>query len=194
MKVKISRSSHSRLPGRLTRGFQGSAARPPFVEIRKTENPLPRGYQGVSLEIPGSGRPFVKNLFFDRKIDFFIVKMIGKNPEIFVHITPEKTWKNQLSEKISSKNSFNISSGRFRSKLKPPQSPIILNLTKWKKKNRPPGGLPDPPLTSLWPPKDSPGSPQSQPESTPKWPRVDPGVAREAIFGPLKSWFDKLDR
>ena len=44
---------------------------------------LTRGYQGVSLEIPGSGPPFVKNPFFYRKINFFIVKFIGKKSRNF---------------------------------------------------------------------------------------------------------------
>ena len=50
-----SRASHSRLPGRLTRGFQG-----------------------VSLEIPGSGPPFVKNRFFIVKSIFFKKSTFGK--------------------------------------------------------------------------------------------------------------------
>ena len=126
-----------------------------------------RGFQGVSLEASRASHSR-----FQVPAPPF-VKIHRKNiPEIFVYITPEKTRKNRLSKKRSSKNSFNISSGRFRSKLKPPQSPIILNLTKWKKKNRPPAASPDPPLT----PPDLPLTPQSHPRIPPKSARVDPKV------------------
>ena len=49
---------------------------------------------------------------------------------MFVHLAPEKNENIDFQKNKIIENEFNISSGRFRSKLKPPQSPIILNLTK----------------------------------------------------------------
>ena len=58
---------------------------------RYTCGRLTRGFQGVSLEIPGSGPPFVKIVFFIVKSIFYRKNHRKKNPELFVYITPEKT-------------------------------------------------------------------------------------------------------
>ena len=61
--LEIPRSFHSRFPGRFTRDSRV-----------------------VSLEIPVPDPPFVKNRFLYRKIDFFIVKIIGNKFPKFSYI------------------------------------------------------------------------------------------------------------
>ena len=78
---RLTRSQHSRFPGRFTRDSQV-----------------------VSLEIPVPDPPFVKNRFVYCKIDFFYRKNHRKtNPEIFVYITPEKTRKINFPKKYRRK-------------------------------------------------------------------------------------------
>ena len=83
----------------------------------------------VSLEIPGIvvGRISV---FYRKTGNFHRKNDREKISEIFVHLAPENTGKNEVSQKSCSKNSFSFITSRFQRKLRFLQSFIILNLRK----------------------------------------------------------------
>ena len=73
-----------------------------FQLARPSHSPsIPRSSHSPSIPVSG-----LKSVFY-RKIDFWDRKNDQeKNSEIFVHVAPEKTLLNQVSEKSCSKKSF----------------------------------------------------------------------------------------